>query len=82
MTALSDYGDDDDVYDPDTYIREIIADLRRDAEGFKIYDKHAELGLRLLQASDAMEDLLNRNDELLDKLMTIEYVVHQALKNP
>ena len=81
MTTLSDYDDDDEVYDPVAYILEMINDLRRDAEGLKVDGSYSQLGLRLLNAADALEDLLSRNESLIDKMITIEDVVHQALKN-
>ena len=81
MTTLSDYGDDDEVYDPVAYIRDMIDDLRRDAEGLKVDGNYSQLGLRQLHAADALEDLLSRNEELLEKLITIEDVVARALKN-
>lgn len=80
MTALSDYGDDE-MYDPVAYIHEMINDLRRDAEGLKVDGNYSQLGLRQLHAADALEDLLDRNEELLDKLITIEDLVSRALKN-
>lgn len=80
MTTLSDYGDNDEVYDPNAYVQEMINDLRRDAEGLKFDGKHSQIGLRLLHAADALEDLLERNEDLLDKLISIEDIAVRALR--
>lgn len=80
MTNLSDYGNDDEVHDPNAYIHEMINDLRRDAEGLKFDGKHSQIGLRLLRAADALEDLLSQNERFLNNLLQIEDVVSRSLR--
>ena len=78
---MDQFDDGDEVLDPNAYILETINDLKRDAEGLKFDGKYSQIGLKMLRAADAMEDLLSRNEFLLDKLITIEDVVARALKN-
>lgn len=81
MTNLSDYGDDDEVYDPDAYVQEIIRDLRRHAEGLKLEGNHSQIGLLMNHAADAMEDILSCKEDMLNNLLQIEDLVQRSLKN-
>jgi hypothetical protein len=63
------------------YLKQMANELGRHAEMSKIDGAYTASGQLMLDASHAIRGMILHSDSLLDKLISIEHIVAQALRN-
>jgi hypothetical protein len=69
------------TYDQDTRYEALIADLHRDSENTKVDGNYTISGINQVAAANSIEQLMIERDLYIEKLLLIENLVSQALRN-